>query len=128
MARPLDHEAQRRALLQRAFPVFIDNGVADLSMRRLSRELGVTTGTLYHYFDSKQELLEELAALIALANVAALRASLENVGTLTERLDQLTSFFEEHNELLSNGIVLLLEFWGCMATELEPQSLQSVVE
>ena len=110
MARPVDHDEQRQALLAQAFPVFVAQGVAALSMRRLARELGVTTGTLYHYFEGKQQLLEQLAQQIADVNVAALRVSLQNVGTPTERLAQLEDFFSTHRDLLSNGLVLLLEF------------------
>jgi len=110
VARPVDHEAQRQALLNQAFPIFVAQGVAALSMRRLSKELGVTTGTLYHYFEGKQQLLEQLAQQIVDVNIGALRVSLQNVGTPAERLAQLEAFFSTHRDLLSNGLVLLLEF------------------
>ena len=39
-------------------------GLADLSMRRLARELGVAPGAIYWHVDSKQELIVEVAAVL----------------------------------------------------------------
>jgi AcrR family transcriptional regulator len=45
-----------------AATAILDNyGIADLSMRRLARELGVTPGALYWHFANKQQLLGAVA-------------------------------------------------------------------
>lgn len=56
MPRPLDPEARRGEILDDAFVVFARRGYHALSMRDLARELGVTTGALYHWFESKPAL------------------------------------------------------------------------
>jgi AcrR family transcriptional regulator len=53
MPRIVDHDARRAELLDGAFELFADRGWAALTMRGIARELGVSTGTLYHYFDGK---------------------------------------------------------------------------
>ncbi|MDP2309410.1 MAG: helix-turn-helix domain-containing protein [Pseudomonadota bacterium] len=56
MARPLDATARRGELLDGAFALFAARGYHALSTRDLARELGVTTGALYHWFAGKPEL------------------------------------------------------------------------
>jgi AcrR family transcriptional regulator len=44
-----------------ATAILDDYGIADLTMRRLARELGITPGALYWHFASKQQLLGAVA-------------------------------------------------------------------
>lgn len=52
----------REKILETAFDVLCQFGLADLSMRRLATELGVAPGALYYHVKNKQELLSHLAA------------------------------------------------------------------
>ena len=65
MPKIVDHEAQRIAMLDGAFELFADNGYAATSMRSLATGLGVSTGTLYHYFASKDEIFENMVRRVA---------------------------------------------------------------
>lgn len=60
----------REAIVETAMEILREYGLADLSMRRLARDLGVQPGALYWHVKNKQELLTVLAGLI-LAPVAA---------------------------------------------------------
>lgn len=51
----------RERIVDAAFSVLRDYGLADLSMRRLAKELGVQAGALYWHVPSKQDLLYGLA-------------------------------------------------------------------
>ncbi|RAN79090.1 hypothetical protein B5P43_14145 [Bacillus sp. SRB_336] len=59
----------REAIVDAAMGILREYGLADLSMRRLARELDVQPGALYWHVKNKQELLTVLAGLI-LAPVA----------------------------------------------------------
>ncbi|MEU0496316.1 TetR family transcriptional regulator [Mycobacterium sp. NPDC006124] len=48
-----------------------DYGIADLTMRRLARELGVTPGALYWHFADKQSLLGAVADRILVSTASA---------------------------------------------------------
>lgn len=50
----------RQMILKAADRVFARDGEAGLSIRRLADEIDYSPGAIYQYFDSKQELLEEL--------------------------------------------------------------------
>ncbi|MHA7243040.1 TetR family transcriptional regulator [Paeniglutamicibacter antarcticus] len=52
----------REQLIDTAVGVLSEFGLADLSMRRLARELNVQVGALYWHVKSKQELLVDVAA------------------------------------------------------------------
>lgn len=50
-------EERRTQILDAACRVFSEKGFAGASMRDIAREVGVTEGLLYHYFDSKEQLI-----------------------------------------------------------------------
>ncbi|WP_114559881.1 TetR/AcrR family transcriptional regulator C-terminal domain-containing protein [Desertihabitans aurantiacus] len=52
---------RRQDVVDRALLVLDDYGLADLTVRRLARELGVQPSALYHHVRSKQELLALVA-------------------------------------------------------------------
>ncbi|WP_346924025.1 TetR family transcriptional regulator [Rothia sp. (in: high G+C Gram-positive bacteria)] len=54
----------RDRILNTAFTLLNQYGLADLSMRRLATELGVAPGALYYHVKNKQELLASLASRI----------------------------------------------------------------
>lgn len=51
----------RAGIVAKATEILDNYGLADLTMRRLDRELDVTVGALYWHFTSKQELLGAVA-------------------------------------------------------------------
>ncbi|WP_181419788.1 TetR/AcrR family transcriptional regulator C-terminal domain-containing protein [Arthrobacter psychrolactophilus] len=54
----------RDQVIETAFDILRDYGLADLSMRRLARDLGVQPGALYWHVKNKQELLGVLSVMI----------------------------------------------------------------
>jgi len=51
-------EDVRKAILQAALAEFRQYGYKEASMRRIAREAGMTTGNIYRYFTSKDELFD----------------------------------------------------------------------
>lgn len=62
--RPLRHrlppEKRREAILSAALSAFSDLGYTQATLNDVADRLGVTKGCLYHYFESKEQLLVEL--------------------------------------------------------------------
>lgn len=54
-------QLHRHDVVDKATQLLDDYGIADLTMRRLARELNVTPGALYWHFSDKQELLGAVA-------------------------------------------------------------------
>jgi AcrR family transcriptional regulator len=60
MPKIVDHDLYREELLGKCMPIFVARGFDSASMREISRELNVSTGTLYHYFPTKEALFESM--------------------------------------------------------------------
>ncbi len=55
-------DARRREILEAAFRCFSEKGLHGTTMQEIANAAGLSAGALYHYFDSKEALVEELAA------------------------------------------------------------------
>ncbi|MBB5160207.1 TetR family transcriptional regulator [Mycobacterium sp. AZCC_0083] len=64
-------QLHRHDVVAKATQLLDDYGIADLTMRRLARELNVSPGALYWHFADKQELLGAVADRILLPASAA---------------------------------------------------------
>ena len=53
MPKIVDRDRYRKELLNKCFDIFAEKGYSSVTMREIGSEIGVSTGTLYHYFPSK---------------------------------------------------------------------------
>src|SRR5262245_64960452 len=60
-AQPQEETAKCRQIIDGARAVFLAQGVDAASMGEIARQAGVSKGTLYVYFDSKEELFAVVA-------------------------------------------------------------------
>ena len=72
----------RERIVEAALARIDDEGLDSLSMRRLGSDLGVEAMSLYNYFDTKEEMLDAVVALM----VIAVRAPGPEVESWRERL------------------------------------------
>lgn len=101
--RPYHHGNLRRALMDQALQVIAERGPAGLSLRELSRRLGVSHAAPVHHFEDKAALLTAIAAegygLLAEALEAArgdgfLEAGLAYVRFMLEHEAHVTVMFQ----------------------------------
>ena len=57
--------ARRAEVLETALALIADHGVAGASLRKLAAELGMSQPSLYHYFESKEALVEQIVEYCA---------------------------------------------------------------
>ncbi len=57
MPKIVDHDAQRVKFAEAAMRLIAREGIEGVTMRAVAREAGLSYGSLFHYFDSKDELL-----------------------------------------------------------------------
>jgi AcrR family transcriptional regulator len=84
-------ELRRRSILEAAWRSFAEYGVRGTTMRGIAERLGLSTGILYTYFSSKQEILEALQE-VSLQQNRALFAELERKATVREALETLFDY------------------------------------
>jgi AcrR family transcriptional regulator len=51
-------QATRTAIVEAAMTCFAQNGYAHTSIRQIATQAGISSGLMYHYFESKEALLE----------------------------------------------------------------------
>ena len=94
---PLDTRFDRRLskVLQHATEIFCEKGYEGASMRDLSRAAGMSLAGLYHYFDSKEELLYLIQKHAFGTIVERLQQRLEGA---TDAEERIRIFIENHLE------------------------------
>lgn len=78
-------EAARAKLLATAWEMVREDGLAALSLRKLATRAGITTPTVYAYFDSKNAIFDAMFAEAAEV-FAAMRADLPDSGSALDNL------------------------------------------
>ena len=64
MPKKVDHEKRRQELAEAVWRVILRDGVEGVSVREVAREAGWSTGSLRHYYGTKEELLASSARLL----------------------------------------------------------------
>jgi AcrR family transcriptional regulator len=99
MPKVVDHDAYRAELLTRAFELFAQSGYGAVTMRGVATNLKVSTGTLYHYFETKDDMFEQMV-----------RKNLEPGATPLERVDTMLNFVRDHEVYLRNFMFLVIDY------------------
>jgi AcrR family transcriptional regulator len=76
MVRTLSSE-RREKILSTALMLFVRNGMKNTSTAEIAKEAGIATGTLFLYFPTKQDLLDELVLKMAKEQSDFVRTLLE---------------------------------------------------
>ncbi|WP_061298907.1 TetR/AcrR family transcriptional regulator [Herbidospora cretacea] len=79
-------EPVRQRLLSAATRLFADKGFESTSVQEIVAAAGVTKGAMYHYFDSKDDLLHEIYGRVLRMQMDRLRHFADGEGTVAERL------------------------------------------
>jgi AcrR family transcriptional regulator len=102
LARPRS-EDKRKAILEAALEVFAERGIANAPTAAISRAAGVAEGTLFTYFKSKNDLMDELYLELRKEFSVALTHSPRNgdlEGWLRTTWDRFLHVGAEHPEWL----------------------------
>lgn len=110
MPKIVNSEQYRRELLHKSFDLFAQKGYASVTTRQLAQELGVSTGTLYHYFPSKAVLFQQLVEDLMQQDFLMAAAELEGAETLTERLKAMKQFLVKNENRLIKQVLIWVDF------------------
>ena len=71
--------SRRQQILDTAAAVFAEKGIASTTVRDISEQVGIYSGSLYHHFKSKEEIVAGILAPVVASQVAALELSLIHI-------------------------------------------------
>ncbi len=111
MPKIVEHDQYRRELLDGSFEVFAAHGYAAVTMRQLAEALGVSTGTLYHYFPGKKAIFEQLIDHIAQQDTTSFTAEIAGLEPLEVKLAAFFAYFERHEDYFQKQLLLLIDYY-----------------
>ncbi len=110
--RPDVSEIRRNQILDAATTVFVRLGFQRARMDDIVEESGLSKGTLYWYFKSKEDIINAILHSLFTGELANLENLLEVKGTASERLIQLTSDRVTGMKRMSNLVPIIFEFYA----------------
>lgn len=90
--KPDEHAARRREILDAALRLMHAKGYAQMTIQDVLSEMQMSKGALYHYFGSKQAILEGIVESMSESTSAALRAIVEDPNL--NAIEKFHAYFE----------------------------------
>ena len=109
MPKIVDHAHMRDGLVEGCVRLFADRGYASLTMREVATALGVSTGTLYHYFPGKDALFDAVVRTVAQQDLGAVDQYQGLPPGPALRLAALLAHVEAHEDRFARELLVLLE-------------------
>lgn len=80
-------KSKRERILKAALKMFVENGFERSPTSKIAKDAGVATGTLFHYFNTKEELINVLYLDVKKDMVKALKQNLDSAKTLRQKIE-----------------------------------------
>lgn len=119
MPKIVDHDEHRKVLLKACFELFARKGFRNVTMREIAQETGVSTGALYHYFPTKEHILEQMFAWAAEDDIEAYSAHANRQVSVAARLGNLSQFWVGNERFYQNLLLLALDLFRARPAESE---------
>lgn len=111
MPKLVDHPTYRKQLLAQCFDLFAQRGYSALTMRQVAEALDVSTGTLYHYFPTKEALFQQLVEEVTQQTIFEAIAQVQQHTELEARLIALFDFLARHEDQLRKQLMVTLDYY-----------------
>jgi AcrR family transcriptional regulator len=113
MASRTDLSATRKhQILDAAMVVFARLGFHEARMDDIVQEAGLSKGTLYWYFKSKEEIITAISQQLFTTDIEQVERLLNAEGTVSERLQQLIRSRVQGMQEKSDVVAILFEFYA----------------
>jgi AcrR family transcriptional regulator len=110
-------EEKRALIIKAAAKVFARRGFASTLMAEIAIEAEIGKGTLYEYFDSKEDLFFTVFEWFVQATEAEAKVSISALGgSASERLDALSDSLMSSWAQMEDMYSLVMEFWSASAS------------
>jgi len=111
MPKIVDHNQIREDILSGSFELFARTGFSPLTMREIAQQLGLSTGTLYHYFSSKEEIFRQMLELLSRRDVLQAVSQISIERRPEEKLAAVFQFVSLKESYFQNLIFIILDFY-----------------
>ncbi len=110
--RPDTGEIRRNQILDAATTVFVRQGFQHARMDDIVEESGLSKGTLYWYFKSKEDIINAILRRLFTGDLENLESLVQAEGTSSERMIQLTNNRVNGMKQMSSLVPIIFEFYA----------------
>jgi AcrR family transcriptional regulator len=103
---------RKNQILDAAMLVFARSGFHEARMDDIVQESGLSKGTLYWYFKSKEEIIIAISQRLFATDIESVEGLLKAEGTVSERLQQLIRERVQGLQEMSDVVAILVEFYA----------------
>lgn len=117
-------DSPRGKLLSAAARLFRENGFDRTTVRDIARETGIQSGSLFHHFASKEDILFAVMIEVIRFNTERLRQAVAGVANPVEQLRRLIR--AELQSIVgdtSEAMTVLVYEWRCLSEEKQKEAL-----
>jgi AcrR family transcriptional regulator len=108
----VDREQYSKQLLTESFELFAEIGYGKITMRQLAQKLGISTGTLYHYFPSKEAIFLQLVEELAHRDISNFMIQAESVPPdIRSRVRAILNFTKENRDYFSKQLMIGMDYY-----------------
>lgn len=110
MPKIVDHEKYRYEILRDSFDLIATRGFAEITIREIAKELDISSGTLYHYFRNKKELLQEMIRSVSRHEMNLAIGKVSKGESLDVKVALLINFIRERIQFLHNFFLITIDY------------------
>ncbi|HMV45367.1 MAG TPA: TetR/AcrR family transcriptional regulator [Leptospiraceae bacterium] len=111
MPKIVNHAEYREEILEKCFVLFARSGFQGITMREIGKQLDISTGTLYHYFPSKEEIFRQMIIQLSRKQVVILTEQFSKTKSFEERISKLFRFVSQNEEFFQNVLFLIIDYY-----------------
>ena len=111
MPKIVDHDKYRKELADKCMDLFSKKGYSNVTMREISKELGVSTGSLYHYFPNKEAIFAHMAEHLSQTDVANVLAQVDDSFNAREKLGKYGEHWTANRGYYQSILLLAIDFF-----------------
>lgn len=117
MPKIVDHDQRRSELLAKCLGIFTEKGYAAVTTRELERVTGVSTGILYHYFPSKEDLFSQLVRSFVEKVTTELSDAVVKGRTPQDRFALVLRYLDAMENEFASYLLILTDYARCVGME-----------
>tara|TARA_B100001094_G_C18151053_1_gene783700 strand:- start:844 stop:1455 length:612 start_codon:yes stop_codon:yes gene_type:complete len=122
----VDHGAMRQKIIEGSLDLFAASGFTGVSMRNLAKDIGVTTGSLYHYFPNKENLFQQMLEYFVTMDVDTFKEMVAKETSPRTKIEILFQFIEERQDYFLKVVYLIIDFYRLKLTGQIKESEQQI--
>lgn len=111
MPKIVNHTSYREEILEKCFDLFARSGFQGITMREIGKELKISTGTLYHYFPSKEEIFRQMLFQLSQKQVLILSERFSRTKSFEEKIQYLIQHIARNETFFQKLLFLIIDYY-----------------